>query len=525
LGRFFNTEGPVDAEIHYAIPPLGRVDLPHIEELIDRRKYFLVHAPRQTGKTSCLQALVRRLNGAGRYRAVYANVEGAQTLREKADQAIPVVLAKIADGAVDDLDDYSVRTALMVDLKGFPAEALLETALSDWSRRDPRPIVLVIDEADSLVGDTLLSMLRQLRSGYAKRPRRFPQSVILCGVRDIRDYRLVASSDKDNLAEGSAFNIRAESLRLGDFSRGEVESLYGQHTAETGQAFEPAAVDRVWYLTQGQPWLVNALAYEAVSKSDGSGPITASAIDRAKEALILARVTHIDQLGYKLRQERVRRVVEPIIVGGEAELALDDDDIQYCIDLGLVARRDRGLEIANPIYREVIPRSLTFSTEVGIESSQDRAWYILADGTLDMEKLLAAFQQFFRQHAEHWRERFQYKEAGPQLLLQAFLQRVVNGGGRVEREYGLGRMRTDLLVVWPHASGEQRVVIEIKASDHPPGESALRLALAQTAEYMDRCGTASGHLVWFDRGARSWEEKIHHRVHQHQARSIQFWGC
>ena len=122
--------------------------------------------------------------------------------------------------------------------------------------------------------------------------------------------------------------------------------------------------------------------------------------------------------------------------------------------------------------------------------------------------MLAAFQTFFREHSEHWVDRFQYREAGPQLLLQAFLQRVVNGGGRIEREYGLGRMRTDLLIVWPHSGGVQRVVIECKVR-RGEFERAVARGLEQTRAYMDRCAAAEGHLVIFDRNSEtSWADKV-----------------
>ena len=86
-----------------------------------------------------------------------------------------------------------------------------------------------------------------------------------------------------------------------------------------------------------------------------------------------------------------------------------------------------------------------------------------ADGGLDVGGLIAAFQTFFREHSEHWVQRFErYHEAGPQLLLQAHLQRVVNGGGRIEREYALGSGRTDLLIVWPQGGRERRWVVECK---------------------------------------------------------------
>ncbi|MEI2690504.1 MAG: hypothetical protein V9H69_12700 [Anaerolineae bacterium] len=110
--------------------------------------------------------------------------------------------------------------------------------LSRWAERSPKPLVLLIDEVDALIGDTLIAVLRQLRAGYAKRPRLFPQSVVLCGVRDVRDYRIHSSRSQEIITGGSAFNIKARSLRMDDFDRAEVQSLYAQHTAETGQPFE-----------------------------------------------------------------------------------------------------------------------------------------------------------------------------------------------------------------------------------------------------------------------------------------------
>ena len=128
-------------------------------------------------------------------------------------------------------------------------------------------------------------------------------------------------------------------------------------------------------------------------------------------------------------------------------------------DLGLIAR-DVPLRIANPIYAEVVPRELTCATQAGL--AQDVAWYVDADGGLNVVELLTAFQEFFREHSEHWVRRFDYQEAGPQLLLQAFLQRIVNGGGRIEREYGLGRGRTDLLIIWPQGERVRKFVVECK---------------------------------------------------------------
>ena len=526
--RFFNTAGPVDCARHYCLPPLHRIDLDEVLLLIEQQKYFVLHAPRQTGKTSFLLALMQYLNEQGRYRALYVNVEPAQAARQNVDGAIRAILSGIALQARQFLNDTFPETKVRELIVNFSPFSALHQLLSNWSEASDLPLVIFIDEIDSLVGDTLVAVLRQIRGGYEKRPANFPHSIILCGVRDVRDYRLHLESDAAPITGGSAFNIKAESIRMGNFIEAEVAQLLQQHTVETGQPFTPQAIARIWYLTQGQPWLVNALAYETCFKMkenrDRSLAISLEKVEEAKENLILRRETHLDQLTDKLKEPRVRRVVEAMVQGEALDETVSALDIEYVVDLGLVRRGADGLVIANPIYQEVIPRDLNFVTQIALESIQRSAWYIAPDGRLDTAKLLAAFQDFFRQHSEHWVERFEYKEAGPQLLLQAFLQRVVNGGGRIEREYGLGRGRTDLLILWPGNGSGQRIVIECKIV-HSSLDGTIREGLAQTHRYMERCNASAGHLVLFDRHAqRSWDDKIFQRTERYENATIHIWG-
>ena len=541
--RFFNTEGPIRPEMHYCVPPLSRLDLDELLLLIERWKYFVLHAPRQSGKTSVLLALQGLLNRGteGDYRCVYVNIEGAQAAREDTARAMRAILSELASRARSALGDAYLDEIWPAILAKAGPDGALRQSLSRWAEADPRPLVVLIDEIDALVGDTLLSVLRQLRAGYDLRPEGFPQSVILCGVRDVRDYRIHSTAEKAVIAGGSAFNVKAESLRLGDFSPEQISLLLTQHNEATGQAFTEEARDELWELTRGQPWLVNALAYEACFRHEAGRdrirPVTADALHDAREQLVLRRETHLDQLTDKLQEERVRRVIEPLLSGAPATETISADDLQYVRDLGLV-RRDGPVAIANPMYREVIPRDLTWTTQE-MEITHDPAWYVTPDGRLQMDGLLASFQEFFREHSEHWVERFQYKEAGPQLLLQAFLQRIVNSGGRIEREYGLGRMRVDLLAVWPvreggegreamaanrEPSAVQRAVIECKVL-HGSLERTLRQGLEQTAAYMDRCGVEEGHLVVFDRREdRSWDEKVFRREESAGGARVTVWG-
>ena len=162
-----------------------------------------------------------------------------------------------------------------------------------------KPVILLLDEVDALVGDTLISLLRQIRRGYNQRPAAFPQSIILCGVRDVKDYR-IEQADGEIITGGSAFNIKAESLRMGNFTQQEISLLYRQHTEDTGQSFAAEIFTEIWQDTQGQPWLVNALAYEMAWKDkaarDRDRDISLEQYQAARERLIQSRATDLDQL-------------------------------------------------------------------------------------------------------------------------------------------------------------------------------------------------------------------------------------
>ena len=532
MEKFFNTAGPQKIELNYTIDPLSRFDLEDVLLMIRQQRYFVMHAPRQTGKTSCMLALRDYLNAEGDFIAVYANVEGGQAGRNDRESVVRSTVDTLAIEFRDILkNDEPLRIRDEVQQVG--TDSMLSTYLRFLSESLPRPIVLIIDEIDALVGDSLISVLRQIRSGYASRPQSFPTSIILCGVRDVRDYRIVLSN-QDIITGGSAFNIKAKSLRLGNFTAKEVHELYQQHTQETGQQFDEACFPLIWTATEGQPWLVNALGYEVTwnmrENRDRSVCIIPEMIDRAIENLIYRRDTHIDILIDKLLEPRVRRVIEPILANDDEvdEALIPTDDLQYVIDMGLIKReRGRPLRIANGIYREIIPRELTWSTQEMLV--QEPQWYQNADNSINMEKMLLEFQQFFRQNADAWIGKFDYAEAGPQLLLQAFLQRVVNGGGYIDREYGLGRKRTDLLIRKPltdrYGGPVQRVVLELKIK-RGDLDALIAKGLEQTAEYMDMVGSVDeGHLIIFDRTQQTtWDERIWHKPYEYGERTIMVWG-
>ena len=380
--RFFNTEGPVRPAEHYAIPPLARGNKDETLSLIQAKRYFVLHAPRQTGKTSALIALRDLLNSgeAGSFRCVNVNVEVGQVARDNTARGMRAILGSLADSALLLGDDYPAG-AWRDELDQMGPDTALMGLLTHWCLANPVPLVLLIDDVDSLVGDTLLSVLRQLRAGYTRRPQAFPQSVVLCGVQDVRDYR-IRSSTGEVFAGATPFNIAAKSLRLADFTKAETFALMQQHTDETDQRFTCAARDAVWEQAQGQPWLVNALCagacFESETGRDRSRAIEGEDIHAAREALVLSRRTHLDQLTHKLRDERVQRVLRPMLSGGQAEHA--PSDLEYVRDLGLLAP-DSPPRIANPIYQEVVPRELGYVLQDSL--NVQTTWHAGDAGALD----------------------------------------------------------------------------------------------------------------------------------------------
>jgi len=562
MEKFFNTAGPVRAENNYMIDPLKRINKDEIMTLIYNWRYFILHAPRQTGKTSSLLALQDYINKEGRYKCLYVNIETAQTARSDVPRGMKAILASLNGANSLTFNDYFFFQYLLNGIDTFGGDSVLEEVLSIWSQVNKKKTILLIDEIDALVGDTLISILRQLRSGYAKRPESFPQSIILCGVRDVRDYRIFSDRDQQMITGGSAFNVKAKSLTVGDFTPAEIRDLYQQHTQETGQQFEEGIFELAWDYTRGQPWLVNALAnevcYENVIGRDRSKPITTQMFEAAKNELIIRRDTHIDQLADKLKEERVQRVIEPMLAGEAFDEDVFNTDVEYCKDLGLIKKTEEGYQIANSIYREVIPRELGYMTQLSLESIYRRQWYVDKDGKLNMMKLLTNFQQFFREQSESWLSRFKYEEAGPQLLLQAFLQRIINGswetnslgvskklhgGGLIDREYGLGRKRTDLYIRWPMIKDRfkdkekehpfpltynpddlQRIVIELKLKHKNTLETVIEEGLKQTASYVNKTGAKEAYLIIFDQENPNWEEKLFSEKRDYNELEITVFG-
>ena len=521
MERYFNIAGPCFPDEHYMLPALDR--LPEIRRLVRRGQYFVIHAPRQTGKTTALKALAREINEKGDMAALYFTLETVQQFTDMRE-GIPKI--------VETMRNAVLRHPLFKDLVRDPASEIpsllppppgldVKAFLALLAEKSGKPLVVFFDEADCLVGDVLISFLRQLRDGYVNRKEiPFPVSVALVGMLDVRDYKAQIRPDGESLGQISPFNIISKDMPIRNFTGDEVRALYAQHTAETGQMFEPDAVDAVIRFTCGQPWLVNAIARECVEEIHGfryGEPITAADVEAAKEAIIRRRDTHVDSLMERLREPRVRRVVEPVILGGESPVSRDSEDYRFVTDLGLLKDDGcGGLVPANRMYAEIIGRYLTRDTQEDMKSSIRETPWATPDG-LDMPGLMAAFQAFWRENSGADRHVHDYREATPHLVLMAFLQRVINGGGRIEREMALGSKRLDLCVEYRG----RRYAVEVKTAKNFAGGKSY----AQLAGYLETLGLSEGWMAVFDTGGeKPWDERLYIRDEVFNGKTLHIVG-
>ena len=517
MKKYFNIAGPCNEQSHYMVPVLNRHK--EVYPIVDQGHYFVIHAARQTGKTTLIKSLVNYYNAEGNYYAVYCSLESVQVFTDPKDgipEAFKNIRSEISYSNLPFKEKFGEHSNLE------DPSILIKNSLRDYCALLDKPFIIFFDEIDGLQNGTLITFLRQLRDGYISRPEiPFVHSIALVGMRNIRDYKSKLRDDKLTLGSTSPFNIISESLIIKNFSLSELALLYQQHTEATGQVFEQAVTEKIFDQTDGQPWLVNAIAREIIQKildNDYTRKITVELVEQAIQNIILRRDTHIDSLLYKLKETRVRQIIEPIILGKTNAISITNDDTQYCIDLGLITDRNNLLQPANKIYAEVIIRTLNYDSQFNLHTQIKDAWIDLV-GNIDMTGLLKGFQQFWRENSDIWIEKYEYKEAAPHLILQAFLQRIINGGGSIIREYASGRERMDLCVIYDRK--KYPIELKIKYS-----ESVVQDGIEQLSNYMTTLGESTGWLVIFDRShTKTWDEKVFWKTENVEGKIIHIVGC
>ena len=515
--HYFNTTGPCDPDYHYMLPPEERLVGAQLHRYIKDRLYWVLHAPRQTGKTTFLHSWMRQINGAGEAVACYVSVESSRNIPEP-ERSMPVICAAIREYA-------SLFNMPVPEITSTATLYFLNNILGNWARLvAPKPLVVLFDEVDVLIDGTMLSFLSQLRAGFAARGiGKFPVSIVLVGMRDLKDY-ITASKGGAAPNPGSPFNIKADSARLSYFQKKDIAHLFAQRTAENEQQITHEALDYVYEQSKGQPWIVNSLLMRATIRildQESTETVELKHVEQARQDMIMARETHLDALSLRLKEPGIRGVIEPIITGEPDPALAEGDAFRLCMDLGLVTIENGTPMIANPIYREVIARHLTYGQQLAIPAP-DWQWE-KPDRSLDMERMMKEFQKFWRRHADNWEAKSDYTEAFPHLLLMAFLQRVLNGGGNIERDCAAGSGRMDLGIEY----NGHWYIVEIKlVRDHDSLQTVKEEGLTQIKRYRDRLAPeAPAWLVIFDRRSNTREKSWDERIRWEQDGDVTIMGC
>jgi hypothetical protein len=512
------------------LPPADRLVGAQLHRYIKDKLFWVLHAPRQTGKTTFLLSWMREINAGDEAISCYVSVERCQGVSEP-ERAMPAICNAIKE--------YTEMLKLDIpETTDTNANSMLSNILIQWSKLvAPKPLIVLFDEVDTLEGETLISFLRQLRGGFASRGvGMFPISIALVGMRDLKDYITAAKGGKAP-NPGSPFNIKEDSVSLTNFTKEDVINLFAQHTQETGQQITPEALDYVYEQSKGQPWIVNSLFKRATLRildEASTETVTLAHMLEARLQMIEARETHLDALGERLHDPRIRQVIQTIITGDlNPSMGRTNRDVELAMDLGLIGwNTETGFTIANPIYEEILTRYLNSGYHDNLPPPSSWQWQ-RPDGTLDMERLLREFQSFWQTNSELWEQSSDYTEAFPHLLLMAFLQRITNGAGRIEREYAAGRGRMDLAIEYK----KEWNIIEVKLLRKGQSFDTLKATgIQQILSYRNSfspAGWSKDHapagcyLLIFDRRPQakelSWDERITWEVDA--ATNVVVLGC
>ena len=494
--RKFGTQGPVNPEQHYVVPRTE--ELTEFIERVKEGRYIVIFAPRQTGKTTFFYAAMDILAAeVPTYLPIHLDFEAYKNLApsdfyrnltEDIREEIENIYDKRGEAPSEPLRDFLENTTLTDNvsmLRGFRA---LARVLKN------QQVVLLIDEFDGIPPAIVSDFLYALRRIYISRTSpRCPHSLGIVGVKSIAQLNYDRSV--------SPFNIH-DDFALSNFTLEQVQALFGQYTAEVGQAFAPEVTEAIHKQTGGQPFLVNRFAQILTEELDipKTETITLVHFSAAHVQLMDENNTNLTHLTTNIRRNpRFENFLMRIAVYEEGvPFNLRNELINELATYGVLARgTDRMCKIANPIYLHCILQA--FKPVVnGLETDYfpedtDRFQYLTDSGHIQMQRLLDNFRDFI---ARAGFRILQVPETPQEFigqhLLFAYLDQFVNSvNGAMYMEVPTGRGRMDLIIL----HNQRKYVVETKIWR---GEKGYADQKQQLAAYLATEGLTKGYYVVFD---------------------------
>ncbi len=441
--REFNTSGPNIPERHYTIE--RRPQIAEGLRMVEQERYFTIWAPRQTGKSTYFRQLARYLWERG-YAVAHANFENYGTV--PVESFLKRLAFALYDGWGEDFEGLNI------------ADIFLKI-----ERIRDRKFVLVIDEVEGINPEYFGAFLHSIRNAYHSRERHALKSVILVGVTNI----LNVVSDN-----ASPFNI-ADNLELPYFTEEEVFELLGQHEAETGQRFDEAVKRAIYRITAGQPGLVNGFARQLVTRYASVSPLTMEHYLAVEEWYLTEAIDkNFENILSKAREERAF-VERLLFTEDKIPFRIDRPSIKLLHANGLIKKDEEGyVTFWVPFYKKRLYDAFYPYTNgekkviAGTISAPD---YFHADGTLNLDKVIAHYKAYVKRRGFHvFREKDekgQYRsipEAALMYSFETYIHALVEElKGKLYREANTGLGRSDLIV---NIRG-QELVVEAKVYYSP----------------------------------------------------------
>lgn len=470
--RYFNTSGPCDPEKHYTV--MREALVAQGAQLVAQGRYFTIFAPRQSGKTTYFQLLLRTLREK-KFSPIWISFEGLKTLsREDFYRALNSRLAlELRDQAIN--ADFTIQSQLD-----------LETFFKNLKEGTP-PIVLVIDEFEDIPDVVLSEVMHIFRSLYHKKQHHGLHSLILVGVSTLAE--LILSS-------ASPFNI-TDDIQVPYFTPAEVGELIHQYVAESGQSFEPDVITAIHENTAGQPGLVNGLCALLVTEiaTERTVPVAMMHFYRAEQIYLRERFNkNISNVVQKAREKR-HLILRLLFLNESIPFTVHDPDIGYLYAHGVVASRDGYVDIPVPLYSKALidafrPK-VNGEMQYFVSIHETFQGYVTAQAGINVKAILAQYRDYVRRRGFRAFQADNFREAAGHYSLDAFINFFVERlGGHTFTEVPSGRGRTDILILYKH----WKYIIETKIFTD---NYAFQQGKRQLAEYLTSEGLAEGYYVVF----------------------------
>lgn len=506
MAKVFNVTADCKPEAHYMVDMKKRLE--EIKGMVDAGKYFTINRARQYGKTTTLRALHRYLQND--YYVILMDFQTISDAKFKSENSFSATFAKLFSkglrknplNSTESFGDALERMEQDARLPGFELPELFES-LTEICKNADKSIVLLVDEVDSATNNQVfLDFLAQLRACYIDRDvQPCFLSVVLAGVYDIKNLRGKLRPGEEHKVN-SPWNIAADFDISMSFDRDGIAGMLREYEEDFHTGMDVGAMaGLLWDYTRGYPFLVSRLC-KLMDEEIGGGSESKSAawtkegFLEAVRMVLAEKNTLFESLIGKLSEyPELNSMLRALLFEGKSFVYNPDDSAVDMASIFGFVKNDRGsVMIANRIfemrlYNFYLSGARMQELDIHKASLEDRSQFI-ADGHLDMRRILEKFVQHFHELYGDSDERFVEEEGRKFFLL--YLRPIINGTGNYYIEARTRSLRrTDVIVDY---RGE-RYVIEMKIWH---GAEYNRRGEEQLLGYLEDYQLKRGYMLSFN---------------------------